>query len=289
MIPEFLDTWSLFRDAYLSGLLIAAVLGLVGAAVVARDQIFLGAAVSQASMFGIALGIRLSDLYVERLSERALDVIHSLTGGLFAVLGSLLTSRAAGTDTRESLTGWVFLVGASLSVLVVAHSPHGLAEVNRLATSTILGAHETDVRIFAVMLAISVAIVALRRDALMLMILDPEMARAVGIPVARWDRRLGIWLGITVAFSMHVSGLLYTFGCLVLPGLVARNVCRNASSVLVAAPLIGSLAALLSFVLANSLDYPPGQLAVAVMGVLLAASWFQRIARREIAPVHGRA
>ena len=88
---------------------------------------------------------------------------------------------------------------------------------------------------------------------------------------------------------MHVSGLLYTFGCLVLPGLVARNVCRNASSVLVAAPLIGSLAALLSFVLANSLDYPPGQLAVAVMGVLLAASWFQRIARREIAPVHGRA
>ena len=59
MIESFLDSWELFAHAYLSGWLIAAVLGLVGVSVVARDQIFLGAAVAQASVLGITVGIRL--------------------------------------------------------------------------------------------------------------------------------------------------------------------------------------------------------------------------------------
>ncbi|TFH24410.1 MAG: metal ABC transporter permease [Myxococcales bacterium] len=274
MILEFIESWPLFHDAYLSGLLIAALLGLVGVAVVARDQIFIGAAVSQASMFGIAFGIRAGDPLAHRLSERALDIMHSVTGGAAAVLGAWLTGVTAATrDTRESMTGWVFLVGASLSVLVVAHSPHGLAEVNRLAASTIIGAHGTDVVLFVALLVVTIGVLAARRDAILLMLVDSEMARATGVPVRIWDRLLAIWLGLTVACSIHVAGMLYTFGCLVLPGLAARNLCRELTAMLFVAPVLGVSVCLIGFVVANGLDYPPAQVAVALMSALLVASW----------------
>jgi ABC-type Mn2+/Zn2+ transport system permease subunit len=57
VIQEFLASWSLFGDAYLVGLASALVLGLLGVWVVARDQIFLGAAVSQASTLGVAVAL----------------------------------------------------------------------------------------------------------------------------------------------------------------------------------------------------------------------------------------
>ena len=52
MIQEFVASWPLFHNTYLVGWLIALLLALVGVLVVARDQIFIGAAVSQASTWG---------------------------------------------------------------------------------------------------------------------------------------------------------------------------------------------------------------------------------------------
>ena len=46
MIAEFLDSWSLFGPAYLTAIAGAVLLSLVGVFVVARDQVFLAAAVS---------------------------------------------------------------------------------------------------------------------------------------------------------------------------------------------------------------------------------------------------
>ena len=62
MIARFLASWDLFSQAYMTAWLIALLLSLVGVLVVARDQIFLGAAVSQAATLGIAVALVLSDL-----------------------------------------------------------------------------------------------------------------------------------------------------------------------------------------------------------------------------------
>ena len=45
MIESFVASWDLFGSTYLVGLLIAGVLSVVGVWIVARDHIFLGAAV----------------------------------------------------------------------------------------------------------------------------------------------------------------------------------------------------------------------------------------------------
>lgn len=283
MIENFVASWPLFHDVYISGVLIALLLSLVGVAVVARDQIFLGAAVSQASLLGISAGIWLDGMAVGTTWDwLASDATHSMMGGLFAVVGSLAIAAAASRlrETREALTGWLFLVGSSLSVLIVANSPHGMAEVNRLLSSTIIGASDGDVAIFVGLLAVTIAVLALRLRTLMLLLTDAETAQASGIAVARWDHAMAIWLGLSVAWSIHVSGMIFTFGCLVLPGMIAKSLVREVRSLFFVAPLVALLVAVASFVVANDRDLPPGQVTVALLCLVQVGAWGLRSRRR---------
>ncbi len=279
MIESFVASWPLFHDVYIAGVLIALLLSLVGVAVVVRDQVFLGAAVSQASMLGIAAGIWAGGVVVGTPWEwLESDTTHSVLGGLFAVLGSLAVSAGAAglRESREALTGWLFLAGASLSVLVVAASPHGMAEVSRLLSSTIIGANAVDIAIVSLMLVATVAALALRMRPLLLLLTDPESAQACGIAVSRWDRLIAVWLGLAVAWSIHVAGMVFTFGCLVLPALVAKSVVREVRSLFFVAPAVAFAASASAFVLANDWDLPPGQVAVALLCLAQLGAWGRR-------------
>lgn len=281
MIAEFVASWPLFHDAYLAGWLIGVLLALVGVVVVARSQIFIGAAVAQASTLGIALGMWAGTrLGAEALSGDHAHGLLSLIGVAFAVAAAMFTARGGAGGSREAATGWVFLAAAGLSTVVLSHSPHGLEEINHLVSSSIIGARALDVWAFAALAMVSAAAVAALRDRLILFAIDPEMAAAVGMRTGRWDTALAVWLGLVVGGAMRAAGLLYTFGSLVLPALAATALCRQTRSLFAVAPLLALLAGVVGFVLANHSDDPPGQMAVVVQAAIVALAWAIR-RRRE--------
>lgn len=283
MIQDFLSSWSLFRDSYLAGWLMALVLPVLGVLVVARDQIFVGAAVSQASLLGIACALRLaSALGLASAASFSGDAVVSASAGAFAILAALLTAGGGPrrADSHESVTGFVFLASASAAVLLMAHSPHGMDEINRLLASTIIGATSSDVLVLLA-LAVVTAGVALRHGSkLLLLVMDGEMAEAVGLHVKHWNAAIAVWLGVAVGLSNRVAGAIFTFGCLVLPALAARNLCHEVRTMLLVAPLLGVASAMAAFVLAHGLDYPPGQTTAVVQCAVLVAAWAVRAARR---------
>lgn len=274
MIQDFADSWVLFHYAYLSGWLVAVLLGMLGVVVVARDQIFLGAAAAQASSLGIALTIGLGavlahDRHGESPTAHAAAVLAAV---VFAALAALVTSRRRGRrDSAESLTGWVFLFASSVALLIVARSPLGLDEIQRLLASSIIGADGVDVVGFALVTALTAVWVWRWRDPLILLVVDSEMAAAVGMRVVWWERGVAVWVGASIGAAIHTSGLLYTFGCLVLPAMAARYLCREIRPMLWVAPLISVGCAVVGFVVANDADLPPAQAAVALMCVVVAA------------------
>jgi ABC-type Mn2+/Zn2+ transport system permease subunit len=283
MITNFLLSWPLFHNAYISGWLIGILLSLIGVLVVARDQIFIGAAVSQAATMGIAIGMVVgSALTNDEQSWIRSHIFHGIMGGLLAILAALFTTRGsktAGHESHEAITGWVFLVSVSGSVLLLAHSPHGLEEVNHILSSTIVGATATDVWLFAALTLITAVTLILWYQPTLLVVLDPEMARAVGVPVGRWNAALSIWLGIAIGFSIHVSGVVYAFACLVLPALIAKNLGQEIRTMFFLAPLVSFSTGLVAFVLANHYDFPPGQMATACLCFFLAVAWFVHYTR----------
>jgi ABC-type Mn2+/Zn2+ transport system permease subunit len=180
------------------------------------------------------------------------------------------------------VTGWIFLVSSAGAILLVSHTPHGLEEIHRLLSSSIIGADARDVWVFGVLLVLAAAGIAVARRPLLLTLLDPQTAAAIGVRTRLWTYGSAAAVGLTIGLSLRVSGTLYTFGCLVLPALAARNICRELGPVFLVAPAIGLGCALPGFVLAHHGDYPPGQMTVALMCGALLAAWIVRSARRRL-------
>lgn len=276
MIESFLASWSLFQTTYLAGWAIAFVLALVGVWVVARDQIFLGVAVAQASTLGVAAALWLGGLgataVTAHLGDDAVAATLAVAASVATALATVLR-RGGGAESAEAVTGWVFLVAASVPTLLLARDPHGLEEVHQLLFSTLLGATRLDLVVFAGLCLLTLLLAARHHETLRLLAIDPDQADAVGLRGRAWHAGLAIWLGIAVGLSIRVSGTLYTFGCLVLPALVAKHLVRDVRTLMLVAPLVAVFAAVCGFVLANHFDTPPAHATVALLCALLAAAW----------------
>ena len=123
------------------------------------------------------------------------------------------------------------------------------------------------------------AVLVVYYRSVLLVTLDPVMARAAGLRTGLWNGLLSTWLGLTVGFSIRVSGVVFAFASLVLPALVAKSLGRTAGSLFILAPLISLGMSGFAFIAANAYDYPPGQMAAACLALLLAAVWLFRAMR----------
>ena len=284
MWRDFMDSWPLFQNAYLAGWLAGGLLAVWGVPLLIRNQIFLGAAASEMSALGVAVallcgfapphhhgahaghghGAESVPSWMERVDGPAWAAL------LFAVATCLLASGPPGRrHTREAVTGWYFLLGASLSLLLVSQAPLGKEEVEQALASTLLGAGTTDLVLLTLVALVTAGLLTLRFHSFFLHTTEPEYARACGLPVRRWDLTTALLTGLSIGLSMHVAGFMYTFGCLLLPAMMAKSLCRTVRGQLLAAPLLFLAFGFAAFVLDNHLDFPPAQFAVGLMALAL--------------------
>ena len=122
-------------------------------------------------------------------------------------------------------------------------------------------------------------VLSFKYRSVVLIALEPDMARVAGLRVGLWNGLLAAWLGIVIGFAIHVSGVVYAFASLVLPALIAKNLGRTARSLFFLAPCTSLATGVLAFGLANHYDFPPGQTAAACLCALLACTWLLRAVR----------
>lgn len=79
-----------------------------------------------------------------------------------------------------------------------------------------------------------------------------------------------------VSLTVRHCVMLYTFGCLVLPALVAKNLCRKVRYMFLVAPGVAVGTGVIGFLLANQYDYPPEQMIIALFCLELIMVWLFR-------------
>lgn len=289
---DFADTWPLLWHGWLAGWLIAVTLALPGVLVVAREQIFIGAAVAQASTLGVAVGMWLVAALPGAVDGQGHPHGHGHSGsaGILGVcaaaaaIGAMLAiggSRGGrGRGSPESRTGWIWLASGAGTVLLLSASPHGAHGIERLIASSLLGASVGDVWMFAGLALASLGLTLLRHRQLTVLAIDPSLAAVVGIERRWWEPAIAIWLGVCIGLAIRVSGLLFAFGCLVLPALAARGLCREVRTQFLVAPMLALSTGVVGFAVANHHDLPPAQVAVGLLcAIPLATSvigWLRR-------------
>ena len=274
MLTSFIDSWGLFAEVYIAGWLLACLLAVIGIPYVAKDQIFVGAAVTQAAMFGVGIGLWIPHTGFANLVQFVnQDLLIAAIAIFFAVFATCLTASAHfHGQTAEALTGWIFLFSMSATIVLLFHTPIGSSEINQRFASSIIGATRIDVLIYGVLSVFVFTTVLKFRDELTLLMVDNEMARAVGLKVRLWDLSISIFTGFILGLSLRTAGMLFTFGQLVLPALIAKNFCREIRQIFFAAPVVAAVICVVAFVLANHWDYALGSYSVVVLCVILPVS-----------------
>jgi len=83
--------------------------------------------------------------------------------------------------------------------------------------------------------------------------------------------------------AIRSSGMLFTFGCMVLPPQMAKNLCRDMTGMFWVSPFMSLGSVIMGLMMGNYYDLPPAQTVVALMSLMLLLSWVFRWIRESLA------
>jgi ABC-type Mn2+/Zn2+ transport system permease subunit len=275
LAPDFL-----LKDALFTVVLVGFICPLVGVFFVLRRMVFLGVALPQISSTGVALALSLHVWLGEHghgnhNTSTAVAFSGALVFSIFGVIAlALLEQRRRGTADGWLGAGFVFATAASL--LLIAKCPDAEQGWLDLFRGEVIAISRNELQWTAGLLAIAVVTLFFCRRELLLVSFDWRLARSLGMTLFGWDLLLFSIIGLTVAATVMTVGPLISFGFLLVPNLIARNLARRLPTAIVIASLLGGGCAFAGFAAAYRWDLPVGPAAVA----LLALTWsLSRIAR----------
>jgi zinc/manganese transport system permease protein len=202
-------------DALVAGSAVAALCGLVGYFVVLRGQVFAGDALGHVAYTGAMAAL------VAGLDPRVGLFAGTIAFGLLLGAGS---ARAADDVMIGSFFSWMLGLGALFLTYYTVHGSgsNGTANVNVLFGS-IFGISTDAARTAVLIAAGAIVVLIVIARPLLFATVDPNVARAVGVPTRLLGMVFLALLGTTVAEATQLIGALLVLGLLAAPPAAAAR------------------------------------------------------------------
>ena len=239
--------FSLLLPALIAGLLVSATHVPLGIQVLNRGIVFIDIAIAQIA----GVGVIAADFFGwegQGIAVQAAALVAALLGALF-----LTWTEKRWPDIQEAIIGTVFVLAATLSVLLLASNPHGGEYLKDMLVGQILWVSHTQVIIVAVLTAV-------------------VLVAWFGVGRERLGR-VGFYLlfGLSVTASVQMVGVYLVFSSLIIPALASRNAVRLR---LTKAYAVGGLGYLFGLLASNLFDLPTGAIivwAMAIVGIVFSS------------------
>ncbi|MBI5379999.1 MAG: metal ABC transporter permease [Nitrospirae bacterium] len=250
--------------ALLAGVLLSMILGYFGLHVVRRRIVFVDLALAQISAVGVAAAV-----FTEG-DPLLYALLFTFAGASLFALGN-----GEGRIPREAVMGIVYVVASAVAILVVAHVPHGEAEVLKVLFGDILAVGSEQIRVMAAVFA-AVALLHLGCRKPLARLTDRE-GREGG---RGWNLLFYLSLGLVIAVAIRTGGVLLVFSYLVIPAVASLLFAREMLWGLVLVWGVGLLGTVGGLMLSYRADLPTGASIVGMLGSLLACLALARIIAR---------
>lgn len=216
----------------------------------------MGDAVSHAVLPGIVLAYVLGAPFA----------IGALIFGLLAVA---LIGAVSGTSRvkEDAAIGIVFTTLFALGLVLVSVVPSQV-DLSHILFGNILGVSVADLVQVAILAAIALAVLLVKRRDVTLYAFDPMHARAIGLSPRRLGTLLLGLLAVVAVVGLQVVGVVLVVALLIIPGATAHLLTDRFSRMLLIAPAISSLCSVAGIYLSYWLDASSGGLVVVVQGVV---------------------
>ncbi len=251
--------------ATLAAIGVAVVSAPLGCFVVWRRMAYFGEATAHAAMLGVALSLA---------SQAPIFMGVLIVALIMAWTVTQLSGRNYATDTLLGV-----FAHSSLAVgLVVASFISGIRiDLMAYLFGDILAVSVTDLGIIWGGVAIITILTIWRWTPLLITTLNEEIAYANGFNPKREQLILTLSLGVTVAVSIKVIGILLIAAMLIIPAAASRNIARTPEAMAFIAAVIGCISAVTGLRVAYVFDTPPGPSIVCVALVFFVILSFYRL------------
>ncbi len=240
----------------------ALVCGVIGSHVVLRGMTFIGDAVAHSVFPGIAVAFVL---------QGSLVVGGIVAGVATAVLIALFSQTKRLRE--DSVIGVFFVAAFALGIVIISLSPGYAGSLTSFLFGSITGIPDEAVA-FTVVMAVGVlGVAALFHKELVVVSLDREYARSLGMNVLLLDIVLYVLVTLAVVMSIQTIGNVLVLALLVTPATAARMLTDRLVPMMATAAGIGAGSAFVGLYLSWALDVPTGGTIVLVCTVAFLLAW----------------
>jgi zinc/manganese transport system permease protein len=210
-------TFPFMVNALEAGTIVAVLAAVVGWYMVLRRQSFAGHTLSVMAFPGAA-GAALAGL------PTALGYYLACGGAALLMRGARAApGQRGGYGTESATIATVQTVGLAAGYLFLSLNHAVLGGTETLLFGTFLGVSRGQVLTLLLVAIAALALTALATRPLLLETIDPEGARARGVPVAMLDVGFLLVLALAVAATSQITGALLVFALLVAPPAAAQQ------------------------------------------------------------------
>lgn len=247
---------------FLCVLLLTPMLGGLSHLVVARRMAFFSAALGQAALTGVSLGLLIG------------EPLNSPYAGMFgfcllATLGMVYVKRRSSLPP-DTLIG-VFLalsLGLGLVLLVAVTRQFNVHQVEAILFGSLLTVTDSDLLLLLAVGVVVMALLAREYNHLLLDSLSPPLAGVEGSDSRFLDYFFAFLLALSIVVSLKIIGALLVEALVVVPAAASRNVARSARGYLVWSVAVAFVAGAGGLIVSNRFLVPTG--AAVVLGASLA-------------------
>jgi len=188
---------------------------------------------------------------------------------VFGFLAVALIGLIRGTSRvkEDAAIGIVFTTLFALGLVLISVTP-SQTDLNHIVFGNILGISAGDLTQIAVLAALTLVILLVKRRDLTLYAFDPAHAFAIGLSPRLLGALLLGLLALTAVVALQVVGVILVVAMLIIPGATAYLLTDRFSTMLVIAPIISAASSIAGIYLSYWVDAASGGLVVVVQGVV---------------------
>jgi len=269
--------FELFPYAILGSILAGIICSFLGVFVVSQRAVFLGAALTQVSIAGVAFSflhlINLEQLIASTFGITAIEnsflhhFEHTFFSLLFAIIAVLIFSQSYKQKllTQDSTLGIIFVIAIAIRIIFIQKSPIAeVSEIESILKGDILFIGMSEFYTLLVILISVFLIFMLFYKQLKFVTFDAETATAHGLNAQLWLLLFYLTVGVGISLTTRFVGDVFTFAFLILPASVGILLASRVSRVFLIAIFVGAIVPPISIYIAFILDVSSGPTAVVI-------------------------
>lgn len=254
MVQFFQDlmNYSFLQRAFSTAVVVGIMCGVLGSLIILKGMSLMGDAISHAILPGVALSYILGINFF----------YGAVAFGLLTALGISYVEQNSRVKT-DSAIGIIFSAFFALGVILIQKA-QSATDLTSILFGNILTVRSEDQLITMIVGGLVVAAVALFYKELVLVIFDPTMGEAFGLPVRYINYVIIVLLTLVTVAALQTVGVILVVALLITPASTAYLLTNNLKVMIGLAATIGAISSMLGLAISHSYNLPSGAVIVLV-------------------------